>query len=943
MLRALLPRLPRLPRFPRRSLAAAASVRPTAARPRAAGGRRVEQLPVPEVVKQNLLGMGVSKLFEIQYKAFEPILRGKSFVGRSQTGTGKTVAYLLPLLERMRNEKMSAAHSLLILVPTRELCKQVGSSILSLSVHADVALVYGGPSLDSQEQLVRLGATIVVATPGRCARLIERGALQTQNVRALVVDEADAMFGPEFVGRVERVLNGAAKPGLQQVLFSASLPSDVLSLIQRFFPTHEFVDLVDRHGTPGDAVVKSVDHRLCKVPERSSAARARVLLHVLNEQLNLSGGRCIIFVDTTSEARSLLAHPALDRRARAVHGDSSAQERDGTLSSFANQEFDVLIATDIVSRGIDFADVSLVLQLHPPKEPTQYVHRSGRTGRAGNSGTCVTFYNASEQKFVQRVRDFTKHDFAMLPVPGPMDIHHAAVSRLLEQLLSVQPEEYEQVMDEATRLLEERGPVVLATAMAVLDSRHADLQRSLKDRVSLLSGRKGYLCLLANDPEHRVATTEGEAMRLVGSILPKPAVVGRVARVSGGWALDVEHHYAGKLVEDLRRGKVSAPFEVSVASRLPRLLRMASRRARQMAKARLGAPSVAGPLGAGAPPECRQSGEEKSSGRRWKAGFEFLGPSAVVHGKEPWFELQVRDLQRAAQAEPLVQCDAFADCPGAGNQAAVVFSQRNGDETWMQKVAAENNLSETAFVELLSPGEADGPCRFSLRWFTPTTEVDLCGHATLATAHALWSTNRAAKKRRIDFETKASGVLTCKLCDGWIEMDFPEDPPAMGPAAAKTSAAVLAKALGAQEADVLALGRGKFDVLCELRPEAFEALKPNQALLAEVECRGVAVTTAGSGKDAERAGGPGTGKKLSIDFRSRFFAPRAGLPEDPVTGSAHCMLAPYWAKRLGRADGEVVGFQASARGGVVKCRLAAGRVALAGPATTTLEGMLYCG
>ena len=454
--------------------------------------------------------MGLTKLFDIQWKAFEPILRGKNFVGRSKTGTGKTVAYLLPLLERMRHEKMTAAHSLVILVPTRELCKQVGSTILSLSVHADVALVYGGPSLESQEQLVRLGATMIVATPGRCAHLISRGAIQTQNVRSLVIDEADAMFGPEFFGRVERVLTAVAKQGLQHVLFSASLPADVLGLIERYFPNHDLVDLVDRHGKSGDAVVQSVDHRLCKVQEKRLAARARILLHVLSERLDTSGGRCIVFADTAAEVRSLLAHPALVQRSQGVHSELSVKERDAILTAFANLEFDVLVATDVVSRGVDFVDVNLVLQLHPPKEATQYIHRSGRTGRAGKAGTCITFYDASEQKFVQRVREVTKHDFAMLPVPGPVDIHHASVSRVLEQIYSVQPEEYDQVITEATELLEQHGSQVLATAMAVLDSRHADLERAIRDRPSLLSGRRGYLCLVANDPDHTVASNEGD-------------------------------------------------------------------------------------------------------------------------------------------------------------------------------------------------------------------------------------------------------------------------------------------------------------------------------------------------------------------------------------------------------------------------------------------------
>eukprot|EP00434_Breviolum_minutum_P019650 symbB.v1.2.017331.t1/scaffold1345.1/size124088/1 len=145
----------------------------------------------------------------------------------------------------------------------------------------------------------------------------------------------------------------------------------------------------------------------------------------------------------------------------------------------------------------------------------------------------------------------------------------------------VQPKEYDQVMEDASKLLEMDGPQVLATAMAILDSRHADLQRAVCDRPSILSGKKGYLCILANDPDHTVATTEGEVQRIVGSLLPKTAVIGRVARVTGGWALDVQHHHASRLVEELRSGRQSAPFEVVVCQRMPRVLRASrSRRAK---------------------------------------------------------------------------------------------------------------------------------------------------------------------------------------------------------------------------------------------------------------------------------------------------------------------------------------------------------------------------
>lgn len=359
--------------------------------------------------------------------------------------------------------------------------------------------------------------------------------------------------------------------------------------------------------------------------------------------------------------------------------------------------------------------------------------------------------------------------------------------------------------------------------------------------------------------------------------------------------------------------------------------------------------------GASAPPSaCALIAKAHLVGLYQKSEFQLVGLSPVVHGADPWFELRIDNIARAAVAEPVVRFDAFASSPCDGNSGAVAFTQRDGDERWMQRVALENNLAETAFVERLpAPDEQsgkDGPSRFALRWFTPACEVDLCGHATLGAAHGLWETGRADKSRPIAFESKASGVLTCKLSDGWIEMDFPSDPPLMGGEASPQppSKAEMAQALGAPEAAVLSVGRGRFDLICELTPEAFDTMSPDQTALAKFETRGIVATTMGSDGscDAERAAVASEG--AAIDFRSRFFGPRVGVPEDPVTGSAHCMLAPYWARRLERGgEAVVVGFQASARGGAVRCRLFGsegnGRVAISGRAVTSLEGLLHCG
>ena len=257
----------------------------------------------------------------------------------------------------------------------------------------------------------------------------------------------------------------------------------------------------------------------------------------------------------------------------------------------------------------------------------------------------------------------------------------------------------------------------------------------------------------------------------------------------------------------------------------------------------------------------------------------------------------------------IVQVDAFTSTPYAGNPAAVCVLPMARDERWMRDVAREMNLSETAFLL----AEDDG---YRLRWFTPAVEVALCGHATLASAHVLWQDGHLATGAPARFHTK-SGLLTAEQRGDWIELDFPATHAAPSPLPPG-----LAEALGVTPRWS---GRSKFDYLLEVESEAtVRALAPDFTSLKRVEARGVMVTS--------RAATPG------YDFVSRFFAPRVGVDEDPVTGSAHCALTPFWSERLQQS--EMTAFQASRRGGVLRVRLAGDRVGLGGQAVTVLRGEL---
>jgi len=253
--------------------------------------------------------------------------------------------------------------------------------------------------------------------------------------------------------------------------------------------------------------------------------------------------------------------------------------------------------------------------------------------------------------------------------------------------------------------------------------------------------------------------------------------------------------------------------------------------------------------------------------------------------------------------------DAFTNERFKGNPAAICILDETVADSWMQQVAAEMNLSETAFI--VQKEEA-----YDLRWFTPLDEMDLCGHATLATAHILWETGRLPQHEEARFMTR-SGLLTAVHKGDWIEMNFPSEPPE-----AAIAPEELVQGLGLIPRYV---GRNRMDYFVEVDSEdTLRTLQPDFGMLARLNARGVIVTSRAT--------------NCPYDFVSRAFFPGTGIDEDPVTGSAHCALAPYWAKRLRKQ--ELVGYQASKRGGIVKVRPEGERVFLQGQAVTILKGQL---
>ncbi|TMW55750.1 hypothetical protein Poli38472_010632 [Pythium oligandrum] len=316
-------------------------------------------------------------------------------------------------------------------------------------------------------------------------------------------------------------------------------------------------------------------------------------------------------------------------------------------------------------------------------------------------------------------------------------------------------------------------------------------------------------------------------------------------------------------------------------------------------------------------------------------GFTATRLSPVVHGKDPWFEL-VLDCE-AARRLTVVQVDAFSSEIFDGNPAAVVVMppaqfHKPGVEKWMLSVAKENNLSETAYLARREGG-SNGIAEYDLRWFTPGCEVTLCGHATLSSAYVLFEEGHLDPSTTIHFHT-LSGVLVCsqQIENGkkWIQMDFPLRD--LVPVSSDISLDELARGLNLVASDIIAAKQTQTsDVLVQISTEKFAAIEPNFDLLGKVEARGIVVTSLAPPNDK------------GVDFQSRFFGPRVGIPEDPVTGSAHCALAGYWSEQLQKTS--LYAHQACpVRGGYISITIPEDkkdRVYLKGEAIISLRGTLF--
>nr|XP_042712878.1 nucleolar RNA helicase 2-like isoform X2 [Chrysemys picta bellii] len=429
-----------------------------------------------------LRARGVTYLFPVQVKTFKHIYDGKDVVAQARTGTGKTFSFAIPLIEKLQGEmqerKRGRTPKVLALTPTRELANQVAKDFKDITKTLSVACFYGGTAYSGQIDLIRSGIDILVGTPGRIKDHLQNGKLDLSKLKHVVLDEVDQMLDMGFAEQVEDILRVAYKKDSednpQTLLFSATCPHWVYDVAKKYMKSrYEQVDLI---GKRTQKAAVTVEHLAIECHWSQKAAVIGDVIQVYSG----SHGRTIVFCETKKEANELALNTSIKQDCQSLHGDIPQKQREITLKGFRNGVFKVLVATNVAARGLDIPEVDLVVQSSPPKDVESYIHRSGRTGRAGRTGMCICFYQRKEESQLRHVEQKAGITFKRVGVPTATDIIKASSKDAIRCLDSVPQTAIDYFKESARWLIEEKGAIeALAAALAHISGATSIEQRSL--------------------------------------------------------------------------------------------------------------------------------------------------------------------------------------------------------------------------------------------------------------------------------------------------------------------------------------------------------------------------------------------------------------------------------------------------------------------------------
>lgn len=390
--------------------------------------------PISEASVRNLISKGISYLFPIQVETFGPIYAGKDLIGRDRTGSGKTLAFALPILEKMRQRGDRLMRTdgqkpyVMCLVPTRELAIQVHREFERFknnSTEYRAILLYGGSDIGAQIRDLQRGAEIVIGTPGRVIDLFQRKALSAAKLDHIILDETDQMLNIGFQEDIEKILRhvkcdfdeeGRPITQIQFLLFSATIPKFVQTISDKFMkPDQVYVDMIKNSEVRTSTTVEHLSVSFSSLDDK---------IRSLNDILAAYGGhncRTIIFTERKADANNIKYQGIIKVESQVLHGDIPQRQREMTFQAFRSGKLKCLIATDVAARGLDIPEVDLVIQLSPPNVAETYIHRSGRTGRAGKKGVCLTFYTRKEENLMYKIESEANMRFKKIPLPRGND------------------------------------------------------------------------------------------------------------------------------------------------------------------------------------------------------------------------------------------------------------------------------------------------------------------------------------------------------------------------------------------------------------------------------------------------------------------------------------------------------------------------------------------
>lgn len=416
-----------------------------------------------ELVKA-LSNMGFEEPTPIQAQAIPIGLNGKDMIGQAQTGTGKTTAFGVPLLEKINvNEGIQG----LVIAPTRELAVQVAEELNRIGQVKGVRTlpIYGGQDINRQIRGLKKNPQIIAATPGRLIDHIERKTIRLGNIKMAVLDEADEMLNMGFIEDIERIL-GEIKGERQTLLFSATMPKRIQSLAEKFMQEPEMVKVKAKEMT-----VKNIEQYYMEVHEKQKFDVLCSLLDIQSPELAIVFGRTKKRVDEVVEGLIKRGYSA-----EGIHGDIPQAKRDQVIRRFKEQTIDIMVATDVAARGLDISGVSHVYNFDIPQDPESYVHRIGRTGRAGNKGQAITFVSPREIDHLKIIESVTKSKMAKKPVPSFKDVlagnQQATINRLMAVIEKNEHNDYKRA---AENLLEDTDSVTLLAAALKLLTKDPDV------------------------------------------------------------------------------------------------------------------------------------------------------------------------------------------------------------------------------------------------------------------------------------------------------------------------------------------------------------------------------------------------------------------------------------------------------------------------------------